>query len=142
MRPGIILGLANATQKNTITTIPHRIAISSGLVKANDPIVNSGLKSKSCRPGAGYPHPLKMWQPPRGGRGGRDVTGHRQISSRGFPSGGARGGPLLRACSYSPSLAAVPVDDPAERYRDPDQHADREEQLMCVKWPMTQPMPP
>ena len=36
------------------------IASSSGLVKPQEPIVNSGLKSKSCSPGAGYPHPLLM----------------------------------------------------------------------------------
>ncbi len=53
VRPGISLGLANATQKNAITTSAHRIAISSGFVKPHEPIVNSGLKSKFCSPGAG-----------------------------------------------------------------------------------------
>ena len=53
VRPGIILGLRNATQKNTITASPAMIASSSGLVKPQEPIVNSGLNSKLFSPGAG-----------------------------------------------------------------------------------------
>jgi len=60
VRPGIILGLRNAAQKNAITASAQMIASSSGLVKPQEPIVNNGLNSKSCSPGAGYPHPLKI----------------------------------------------------------------------------------
>src|ERR1700722_4662665 len=58
VRPGIILGLRNAAQKNPITAIAAMMASSSGLVKPQEPIVNSGLNSKLFSPGAGYPHPL------------------------------------------------------------------------------------
>ena len=61
--PGIIFGLANAAQKNAMTMMTHRIAISSGLVTFHPPMLNSFRKLKSSSPGAGYPHPLKMWQP-------------------------------------------------------------------------------
>ncbi len=38
VRPGIILGLWNATQKNTITASAQRIARNSGLVTPQEPI--------------------------------------------------------------------------------------------------------
>src|ERR1700756_1188123 len=60
VRPGIIFGLANATKKKTMIASTHRIAISAGLVTCHAPIWNSVWKLKSCSPGAGYPHPLKM----------------------------------------------------------------------------------
>src|ERR1700722_18729686 len=80
--PGISLGLRNATQKNTITASAERIASSSGLVKLKEPILNRGLKSKFDRLGAGYPHPLKMWQPPAAAAATTLVTDH-------LPSGGS-----------------------------------------------------
>ena len=45
--------MANAAQKNTITARADRIASSIGLVKLNEPMVNSGAKSKLSSPGAG-----------------------------------------------------------------------------------------
>ena len=88
VRPGIILGLRNAAQKNPITSSPQRIAISSGLVKPQEPIVNSGLNSKFCSPGAGYPHPLKRCELSTvqfARRGGRESSGHRSSPFGGFP---------------------------------------------------------
>ena len=76
MPRGTSLGERNATQKNTITTSAARIASSIGLVKSNEPMVKNGLNSKSCRPGAGNPHPLKMWQPPLASTPTSPVTGH------------------------------------------------------------------
>ena len=51
--PGIIFGLANATQKNTIDDETHRIAMNSGLVTFHAPMLNSVVKLKSSSPGAG-----------------------------------------------------------------------------------------
>ena len=52
------------------------IASSIGLVKPNEPMVKNGFHSKSCRPGAGNPHPLKMWHPPLASTPTSPVTGH------------------------------------------------------------------
>src|SRR6516162_5186592 len=117
---GISLGERNAIQKNTITTSAARIARSIGLVNPNEPIVKSGFQLKSCRPGAGNPHPLKMWQPPPAspapftGALTSPVTSHLLLC---FCAG-----PRLRRCS----LYAVAVDDEADRDGQSDQHADRE----------------
>src|SRR5215470_5814134 len=73
---GTSLGERNATQKNTITTSAATIASSIGLVNPNEPTVKNGFHSKSCRPGAGNPHPLKMWQPPLASAVTSPVTGH------------------------------------------------------------------
>ena len=97
--PGISFGFANATQKNTITMSAHKIAITSGFVTCHAPIMNHVWKLKSCSPGAGNPHPLKMWQPPLAiaEAATSPVTGKSPLG--GLPSGGASGGPLQRACS-------------------------------------------
>src|SRR5215472_18417708 len=113
---GTSLGERNATQKNTITTSAATIARSIGLVNPTEPMVKSGFHSKSCRPGAGNPHPLKMWQPPLASAFTSPVTGH-----------------LLCACALAlglrrRSLYAVAVDDEADRDGQADQHADWEEQ--------------
>ncbi len=42
--PGIILGLANAAQKNATMMMTHRTAISSGLVTFHPPMLNSFWK--------------------------------------------------------------------------------------------------
>ena len=57
VRPGIILGLRNAAQKNPITASPEMIASSSGLVTPQEPMLNSGLKTKSLQPGRRVPAP-------------------------------------------------------------------------------------
>src|SRR6516162_4095720 len=119
---GTSLGVRNAAQKNTITTSAARIARSIGLVKWNEPIVKSGFHMKSCRPGAGNPHPLKMWQPPPAspapftGTLTSPVTGHLPLC--------LCAGPGLRRSS----LYAVAVDDEADRDGQADEHADREEE--------------
>src|SRR5215469_1660456 len=136
VRPGISFGLRNATQKKTTTTSALTIARSIGLVKWNEPIEKKGFHSKSCRPGAGKPHPLKMWQPPAGAAMA-PVTGLSPLGA--LPSGGSRAGSSSRSCpSPCPCLrprsrpvwrSAEPPDDEPERNREPDQHADREEHL-------------
>ncbi len=75
---GISWGLRKAAQKKPITASMQITAISIGLVKWNEPTENSGRKSKLCSPGAGYPHPLKMWHPPAGAATTptSPVTGH------------------------------------------------------------------
>ena len=90
MPRGTSLGERNAAQKNTITTSAARIASSIGLVKPNEPMVKSGFHSKSCRPGAGNPHPLKMWQPPLASALTSPVTGHLLLRCL----GGKAGSPL------------------------------------------------
>src|SRR5450755_3732321 len=80
---GISWGLRNAAQKKAITPSAQITAISIGLVKLNEPIVNSGRKSKLCSPGAGYPHPLKMWHPPPARAATSPVTGHPFVLARG-----------------------------------------------------------
>src|SRR5271165_4169136 len=101
---GTSLGVRNAAQKNTITTSAARIARSIGLVNPNEPIVKNGFQLKSCRPGAGNPHPLKMWQPPLASALTSPVTGN-------LPPW-----PLRRL------LPAEAVDDVADRDAQADQH--------------------
>src|SRR6476646_7262046 len=108
MPRGTSLGERNATQKNTITTSAARIARSIGLVKLNEPMVKSGFHSKSCRPGAGNPHPLKRWQPPLASTPTSPVTVHLPLSP---------GGTTPRTHS------AVAVNDEAERDGQAHQHA-------------------
>ena len=103
MPRGTSLGERNATQKNTITTSAARIASSIGLVNPNEPMVKNGFHSKSCRPGAGNPHPLKMWQPPLASALTSPVTGHLLLC---FCAGLG----LRRRSVY-----AVAVDDEADR---------------------------
>ena len=73
---GTSFGFRNAAQKNAITTSAAKIASSIGLVKPNEPMVKNGFQLKSCRPGAGNPHPLKMWHPPLARTPTSPVTGH------------------------------------------------------------------
>ena len=100
-------------------------------MKLNEPIVNSGFQTKSCRPGAGNPHPLKMWQPPPAAAATAPVTGHLL---RGIPLGGSRAGRVALMpvfMSLSPSAPAfLPYRQMIQpmRDREPDQHADREKQ--------------
>src|SRR5690242_11225599 len=112
MPRGTSLGERNATQKNTITTSAAKMARSIGLVKSNEPMLKNGFHSKSCRPGAGNPHPLKMWQPPLARALTSPVTGSLLLP------GSSRYRPLL----------SVAVDDESDRDAQSDQHADREEQ--------------
>ncbi len=63
MPRGTSLGLANAAQKNAITSTAQMITIRIGLVKWNEPMLKIGLKSKLSRLGEGKPHPEKMWHP-------------------------------------------------------------------------------
>src|SRR5215831_11946758 len=111
MPRGISLGERNATQKNTITTSAAKIASSIGLVNPTEPMVKNGFHSKSCRPGAGNPHPLKMWQPPLASALTSPVTGHL----------------LLGSSRYRRPLLSVAVDDETDRDAQSNQHADREE---------------
>src|SRR5689334_25044892 len=76
---GTSLGERNASQKNTITTSAARIARSIGLVELHEPMVKRGFHSKSCRPGGGNPHPLKMLQPPLESTPTVRVTGHVRL---------------------------------------------------------------
>src|SRR5271166_6362378 len=117
---GTSLGVRNAAQKNTITTSAARIARSIGLVNPNEPIVKNGFQLKSCRPGAGNPHPLKMWHPPLARTPTSPVTGN-------LPPW-----PLRRL------LPAEAVDDVADRDAQADQHAEREQQR-DVNGPADQP---
>src|SRR5580693_4099088 len=117
---GTSFGFQNATQKNTITTSALRIASNIGLVNPNEPMVKNGFHSKSCRPGAGNPHPLKMWHPLLASTPTSPVTGYL------LP------GPLYRL------LPAEAVDDVADRDAQADQHADREQQR-DVHGPADQP---
>src|SRR5580692_2394155 len=110
MPRGTSFGLRNATQKNTITTSAARIASSIGLVKWNEPMLKNGFHSKFCRPGAGNPHPLKMWHPPPARTPTSPVTGN------------------LLPWPLHLLLPAEAVDDVADRDAQADQHADREEQ--------------
>src|SRR5262249_17072150 len=112
MPRGTSLGERNAIQKNTITTSAARMARSIGVVNANEPLLQSGFDSKSCRPGAGNPHPLKMWQPPLASALTSPVTGHL----------------LLGSSRHRRPLLSVAVDDETDRDAQSDQHADREEQ--------------
>src|ERR1700722_19215578 len=127
--PGIILGLANATQKNTITTSAARTASTSGFVTCHAPIVNNVWKSKSCCPGAGKPHPLKRWQPPAAAATS-PVTHHLLTKSHELPS--------LFPVSADPAIA---VDDPAKRDHESDSHADREKKRY-VHGPPDEPADP
>src|SRR6516165_9753458 len=120
MPRGTSLGERNATQKNTITTSALIIASSIGLVNPTEPMVKNGFQLKSCRPGAGNPHPLKMWQPPLASTPTSPVTGYL------LP------GPLRLL------LPAEAVDDVADRDAQADQHADREQQRY-VHGPADQP---
>src|SRR5580704_1677273 len=120
MPRGTSFGFRNAAQKNTITTSAARIASSIGLVNPNEPMVKNGFQLKSCRPGAGNPHPLKMWHPPLASTPASPVTGYL------LP------GPLCRL------LPAEAVDDVADRDAQADQHADREQQR-DVHGPADQP---
>src|SRR5580658_1601641 len=120
MPRGTICGFRNAAQKNTSSTSAAKIASSIGLVKPNEPTVNNGFQLKSCRPGAGNPHPLKMWHPLLASTPTSPVTGNL------LP------GPLHR---LQPAEA---VDDVAERDTQADQHAEREQQRH-VDGPADQP---
>src|SRR5580693_7759360 len=114
IRPGTSLGLRNAAQKNTITTSAATIASSIGLVNWNEPMLKNGFQLKSCRPGAGNPHPLSlMWQSATARTPTSPVTGHLLPWSW---------GPLRHL------LPAEAVDDVADRDTQADQHADREQQ--------------
>src|SRR6266571_8218992 len=126
---GTSFGLANAAQKKTITAAAQSSAISIGFVKWNEPMLNSGLKSKLFRPGEGNPHPLKRWHPPPGAIGSA-TTRTSPITCHLLP-----GRPRYR------SLLAVAVDDEADRDRQADQHADGEQQRH-VDGPPDQPADP
>src|SRR6516162_80907 len=115
MPRGTSLGERNASQKNRITTSAARIASSIGLVNPNEPMVKNGFHSKSCRPGAGNPHPLKMWQPPLASALTSPVTDHLLCAFA-----------LVLGC-VAARLHAVSVDDEADRDTQAGQHADREE---------------
>src|SRR6516162_6907464 len=110
---GTSCGFRNAAQKNTITTSAARMASSIGLVKWNEPMVKIGFHSKFCRPGAGNPHPLKMWHPLLARTPTSPVTGYLLPGAW---------GPLRRL------LPAEAVDDVADRDAQANQHADREQQ--------------
>src|SRR5580704_15367996 len=110
MPRGTSFGARNASQKKPITTAAARIASSIGLVNPNEPMVKNGFQLKSCRPGAGNPHPLKMWQPPLARTPTSPVTG------------------TLLPWPLRPLLPAVAVDDVADRDAQADQHAEREQQ--------------
>src|SRR6266581_5864142 len=130
---GTSLGLRNAAQKNTITTSAATIARSIGLVNPNEPMVKNGFHSKSCRPGAGNPHPLKRWQPPLARALTSPVTGCLLISP-GEPTPPVT--PPLPGGSRSPQApSAVAVDDESDRDAQSDQHADREEQRQVESAP-------
>src|SRR5271170_7418240 len=120
MPRGTSFGFQNATQKNAITTIALRIASSIGLVNPNEPTVKNGFQLKLCRPGAGNPHPLKMWHPLLASTPTSPVTGYL------LP------GPLHHW------LPAEAVDDVADRDAQAEQHADRE-QHRDVYGPADQP---
>src|ERR1700722_2931348 len=120
MPPGPSFGLRNATQKNTMTTSAAKIASSIGLVKWNEPMLKNGFQLKSCRPGAGNPHPLKMWQPPLASALTSPVTG------------------TLLPWPLRPLLPAEAVDDVGDRDAQADQHAQREQQR-DVHGPADQP---
>src|ERR1700733_2352247 len=120
MPRGTSFGFRNATQKNTITMTAARIASSIGLVKWNEPMLKNGFQLKSCRPGAGNPHPLKMWHPPLARTPTSPVTGH------------------LLPWPLRPLLPAEAVDDVGDRDAQADQHADREQQR-DVHGPADQP---
>src|SRR3984957_3536296 len=105
---GTSCGRRNAAQKNTMTTSALTIASSMGLVNPNEPMVKNGFQLKSCRPGAGNPHPLKMWHPPLARTLTSPVTAH------------------LLPWPLRHLLPAEAVDDVAERDTQADQHADRE----------------
>src|SRR5579872_355562 len=110
---GTSCGFRNAAQKNAITTSAARIASSIGLVKWNEPMEKIGFHSKFCRPGAGNPHPLKMWHPLLASTPTSPVTGYLLPGAW---------GPLHRL------LPAEAVDDVADRDAQADQHAEREQQ--------------
>src|SRR5579863_6536483 len=107
---GTICGLRNAAQKNAISTSAATIASSIGLVNPNEPMVKNGFQLKSCRPGAGNPHPLKMWQPPLARTPTSPVTG------------------TLLPWPLRPLLPAEAVDDVGDRDAQADQHAEGEQQ--------------
>ena len=72
---GTSLGLANAAQKNAITSTPLTTISRSGQVKLNEPIVKRGRNVKlSGYVGAGYPQPEPRWHPPATGAGDIKVT--------------------------------------------------------------------
>src|SRR5580704_11585558 len=106
---GTSFGFRNAAQKNASTTSAATIASSIGLVNPNEPMVKNGFQLKSCRPGAGNPHPLKIWHPPLARTLTSPVTGH------------------LLPWPLSHLLPAEAVDDVAERDAQADQHANREQ---------------
>ena len=61
---GTSLGLANAAQKNAITSPAQMMASSIGFVNSNEPIMKRGVNRKlDGYPGAGYPHPDPRWHP-------------------------------------------------------------------------------
>src|ERR1700722_19413986 len=108
MPRGTSFGARNASQKKPIPRAAARTASSIGLVNPNEPMVKNGFQLKSCRPGAGNPHPLKMWHPPLARTLTSPVTA-----------------PLL-PWPLRHLLPAEAVDDVAERDTQADQHADRE----------------
>src|SRR5271154_821595 len=104
---GTSLGVWNAPQKNAITTSADRIARRIGLVNPNEPMVKNGFQLKSCRPGEGNPHPLKMWHPPLARTPVSPVNGS------------------LLPWPLHPLLPAEAVDDVADRDAQAEQHAER-----------------
>src|SRR5580658_1353637 len=106
---GTSFGFRNAAQKNKITTSAATIASSIGLVNPNEPMVKNGFQLKSCRPGAGNPHPLKMWQPPLARIPTSPVTGN------------------LPPWALRRLLPAEAVDDVGDRDAQAEQHAEREQ---------------
>src|SRR5215469_6934157 len=126
---GTSFGFRNAAQKNTITTSAARIASRIGLVKWNEPMENIGFHSKSCRPGAGNPHPLKMWHPPPASPTPCASTPTSPVTGYLLPGAW---GPLRRL------LPAEAVDDVADRDAQAGQHAEREQQR-DVHGPADQP---
>src|ERR1700729_3336910 len=117
---GTSLGGRTEAQKNTTPTNADRTGRSIGLVTPNEPMVKNGFQLKSCRPGAGNPHPPKIWHPPLARTPTSPVTGTL------LPW------PLRRL------LPTEAVDDVADRDAQADQHAEREQQR-DVHGPADQP---
>src|SRR5579859_4716306 len=116
MPRGTSFGARNASQKKPITTAAARIASSIGLVNPNEPMVKNGFQLKSCRPGAGNPHPPKMWHPPPTSPAPFNWTPTSPVTGTLLPW------PLRRL------LPTEAVDDVADRDAQADQHAEREQQ--------------
>src|SRR6516165_4956667 len=112
---GTILGLANAVQKNAITSTAQSIISSIGTVNENEPIVKMGWNSKLGRgyPGAGYPHPEPRWHPSATGARDMKVTlnsSRVQVTSQACPAPGRPPHARSRHSGQRGSGPAVPVD--------------------------------